>query len=338
VRELSGNGNQLTILFRAYAEADKEHPSYFVQHIAVPEIEDDAKGDAAIQGAMDFGEGRYHVDWMMRDRSERLCSAMWDSDATLAPKDKAIPLFLKPNEIAQSRTEPFVNDTVARASSEDGGTLNLKLLVNFAPQSQTAASLKPNDLDALVTILKTIERDPHISRVSLVAFNINESRIVYRQDAAEQIDFPALGKALHTVSLGTVAVTRLADKHGDTAFLEDLIEKEVGGGTHPDAVIFAGPKAMLNADVPESDLRRIGEIECPVFYLNYNVDPHAMPWKDSISHAIRVFKGTEYTISRPKDLWFSTTEMLNRIARSKRQRSVAQASLSQGQQPASQER
>jgi len=76
---------------------------------------------------------------------------------------------------------------------------------------------------------------------------------------------------------------------------------------------------MLDADVPENNLRRIGDIECPVFYMNYNLNPQAVPWKDSISHAIRAFKGTEYTISRPRDLWFSTSDILDRILRSKQQ-------------------
>ena len=94
----------------------KDQVSYFVKHIAVPEIDDDAKGEASMQGFFDIGQGKYHVDWLIRDRSERLCSASWDSEALLPPKDKPIPLFLKPNEIAQSRTEPFLNDAVVRTS------------------------------------------------------------------------------------------------------------------------------------------------------------------------------------------------------------------------------
>jgi hypothetical protein len=176
-----------------------------------------------------------------------------------------------------------------------------------------------------VSILKTIERDPRVSRISLVAFNMEESRIVYRQDTTGPIDFPALGKALEGVKLGTVNVQQLSQKHSETDFLEDLITREVGNAGHPDAVVFAGPKAMLNADVPESDLRRIGDIECPVFYMNYNLNPQAVPWKDSISRAIRTFKGTEYTISRPRDLWFSTSEMVSRIVRHKRDRALAVA-------------
>jgi hypothetical protein len=62
--------------------------------------------------------------------------------------------------------------------------------------------------------------------------------------------------------------------------------------------------------------------------MNYNLNPQAVPWKDSISHAIRTFKGTEYTISRPRDLWFSTSEMVNRIVRRKHEK--AQATVSAG--------
>jgi hypothetical protein len=173
-----------------------------------------------------------------------------------------------------------------------------------------------------VTILKTIQRDPHVSHISLVAFNINETRVVYRQQTTDEIDFPALGKALETMKPGTITVQNL-DRHHETDFLEDLIQKEMAAAPHPDAVIFAGPKAMLDTDVPQDDLRRIGDIECPVFYLNYNPNPQAVPWKDSISRAIRVFKGTEYTISRPRDLWVSTNEVVNRILRSKHEKSAS---------------
>ncbi len=324
LRELSGDGEMLTVVFRAYPQNDKAHASYFVQNFRVPVIDEDAKGDVLLEGVIDVGAGNYHVDWLIRDRSERACSSSWDVEAALPPKDKPMPLFISANEIEETTQEPFLNDKDTKpAPSEEG--LNLKLLVNFAPQNAQSSSLQRTDTDALVSILKTIQRDPHVRRISLVAFNMEESRVLYRQDAADQIDFPALGKAIRTVKLGTVDVGKLSQKHGETDFLQGLIEREIGAASHPDAVIFAGPKAMLNADVPPGELRRIGDIECPVFYMNYNLNPQAMPWKDSISHAIKPFKGVEYTISRPRDLWFSTSEMFSRIVRSKRGRVVVSA-------------
>ncbi len=320
LNDLSGDSEVLTVVFRAYSQDDKSRASYFVQHFRVPVVAEDAKGDALLDGIIDVGAGKYHVDWLIRDRSERACSASWDVEATLAPKEKPMPLFINPNQIEESSPEPFMNDAAAKSMPAEQG-LNLKLLVNFAPQSPQSSSLQRIDTDALVSILKTIQRDPHVHNISLVAFNIGESRVIYRQEAAEQIDFPALGKAIQTMKLGTVDVGKLAQKHSETDFLQGLIEKEIGSSTRPDAVIFAGPKAMLNADVPQEELRRIGDIECPVFYMNYNLNPQAVPWKDSISHAIKPFKGVEYTISRPRDLWLSTSEMFNRIIRSKRQHS-----------------
>jgi hypothetical protein len=322
LNELEGNGQLLTIVFRVYPVGDKEHSSYFSQHIRVPDVDEDAKGDATLSGAFDIGEGNYHVDWLIRDRNERPCSGSWDTQATLSEKDKGFRLFIDPKTIAEAQFEPFRDDPIRPRADTPEGPVNVKLLVNFAPQSKGAASLPPTDLSAMVGILKTIEHDPRVGKMSLVAFNMQEHRVLYRQDEANSINFQALGNALQTLKLGTVTVQNLGDKNGDTDFLDSLIEKEVGVAGNSDGVIFAGPKAMLDADVPQDDIRRIGEIECPVFYVNYNPNPQAVPWKDSISHAVRVMKGTELTVSRPRDLWYTTSEMLSRIVRSKHLRTV----------------
>jgi len=324
LQELAGDGQLLTVVFRVRPDDNPEHPSYFVQHFTVPTIEEDAKGEATLQGVIDMGEGSYHVDWLMRDRDERLCSSSWDVAAALSAKDKPIPLFISKDQVAEMAPQPFFNDVPTPEQKKDEN-LNVKLLVNFAPQSAGSAALQRSDTDALVSILKTIQRDPRVTRVSLVAFNLTEGRVVYRQESANQIDFPALGKALQTMKLGTVNIAKLNQKHSETDFLQNLISTEVGTPSHPDAVIFAGPKAMLDADVPQDDLRKIGDVDCPVFYMNYILNPQAVPWKDSISHAIKTFKGVEYTISRPRDLWYSTSEMFSRILRSKRDKSLALA-------------
>ncbi|HEY7211379.1 MAG TPA: acetyltransferase [Bryobacteraceae bacterium] len=316
--EVAGEGGTLTVVFRVRPQANRQGASYFVQHFNVPAVADDAKGDALLDGGVDLGEGAYHVDWLMRDRSERICSSSWDMEAELSAKDRDMDLFLPANTVKESPPEPFVNDTDVRRAARGETALTVKLLVNFSPQDALSSSLQRSDTDALVSILKAIQRNDHIGKISLVAFNMSEERVVYRQDTSEQIDFPALGKALQSVKLGTVNVQQLGERESETNFLQGLIESEVATPSHPDAVIFAGPKTMLKTDVPQEDLRRIGDVECPVFYMNYNLNPQAVPWKDSISHAIKAFRGTEYTISRPRDLWFSTSEMMSRILRSKR--------------------
>ncbi len=135
LKELAGSGELLSIVFRAYPQDQPSQPAYFVQHYRVPAIDDDAKGDALLEGIVDVGEGKYHVDWLMRDRAERICSSSWDVEAALSAKDKPMPLFIDPEVITETAAEPFVNDATVRANRAPDGDLNLKLLVNFAPQN-----------------------------------------------------------------------------------------------------------------------------------------------------------------------------------------------------------
>ncbi len=326
MKDLAGSENQLTILFRVTPDNRKDDPSYFVQHIRVPSLEEDAKGEATLVGTIDLGEGNYHVDWLMRDRAERVCSFYWDVEAVLPPKDKQIELAIAPNDVQRTQYEQFDEEPpVERAPVAP--PINVKVLVNFAPQNFDAATLRPLDTLALVSILRRISREPQFGKFSIVAFNMQEQRVLYRQTSADKIDFPALGEAISSIKLGTVDLRRLAQKHGDTEFLTDLIKKEMGTEDHPDALIFAGPKIMLDEAVSQETLKPFApEIDYPVFYMNYSLNPQAVPWKDSISRAVKVFKGTEYTITRPRDLWFSVTEMVSRIVKLKHGRNIAPVS------------
>jgi hypothetical protein len=317
LRELAGSENSLNILFRVTPQNHPDRPVYFNQHIRVPKLEDEAKGDAFLQGGFDLGEGNYHVDWLMRDRSERVCSFSWDSEAALAAKDRSINLAIGPAEIQHTDREQFKEEPpVQRVSNEP--PLNVKVLVNFAPQDSASAALQPVDTSALVSILRSISREPRIGKFSIVAFNMQEERVVYRQEGADRIDFPALGEAINSLNLGTVDLKRLAEKHGDTDFLASLVRHEVrSSNNRPDAVIFAGPKVMLDSNVPPDALKDGGDVNFPVFYMNYNLNPQAVPWKDAISHTVRFFRGYEYTITHPRDLWFAVSEMVSRIVKSR---------------------
>jgi hypothetical protein len=283
----------------------------------VPKIEDDAKGEAFLQGGFDLGEGNYHVDWLMRDRTERVCSSYWDAEAALAVKDRSINLAIAPGAIQRADGEQFKEEPpVQRINTQP--LLNVKVLVNFAPQNASSAALRPVDTSALVSILRSISREPRIGKFSIVAFNMQEERVVYRQEGVDRIDFPALGEALGSLNLGTIDLKRLSEKHGDTDFLANLVRREVGASpSHPDALVFAGPKVMLDANVPQDALKEAGEVNFPVFYMNYNLNPQAVPWKDAISHTVKFFRGYEYTITRPRDLWFAVSDLVSRIVKSR---------------------
>ncbi len=317
MNDLAGSENMLTILFRVTPENHKDDPVYFLQRVKVPLMEDDAKGDAILSGALDLGEGNYHVDWLMRDRAERVCSSYWDSEALLPAKDRQIELAIGPGSVQKAEFEQFSEDPpVERTPGPE--PLKIKILVNFGPQNPDSSLLRPADTTALVTMLRRLAREPQIGKFSLVAFNLQEQRVLYRQSSEDKIDFPALGDAVQKVKLGTVDFKQLGQKHAESEFLTGLIKQEMGATDHPDAVIFAGPKIMLDEGLPEDELKGYAtDVDYPVFYMNYVLNPQAVPWKDSISRAVKVFRGTEYTVSKPRDLFFAVTEMVGRISRFK---------------------
>ena len=321
LRELAGNENTLTMIFRVTPDHDKEHPRYFSQHVSVPKIEEDSKGEAYLQGNFDVGEGSYHVDWLMRDRSERLCTSFWDTTAALTAKDHDVTLSLGSNLVEASERELFKEEPPVVRDAK-AGPLNIKVMVNFAPQRALSPTLRPIDTNALVSILRNISREPRICKFTVVAFNMQEQRVLYRQDESEQINFPALGDSLNSINLGTVSLKMLEQKHGDSAFLSSLIAEEMSN-SHPDAMIFAGPKVMLEEGVPAEALKQVDNINFPVFYMNYNLNPQANPWRDAIGSAVKRLRGTEYTISRPRDLWVAWSDIVTRIVRSKNTKGVS---------------
>jgi hypothetical protein len=330
LKELAGTENLLTIVFRVVPENRKDAPVYFTQKIRVPAIEEDAKGDAYLQGSFDIGEGKYQVEWLMRDRSERVCASFWETDAALPNKDKSLAMSIQPGEVAPSEREEFTDEPPVERNAADG-PLSVKVLVNFAPQNSSAASLQPADTTALVSILRSIQREPKITKFSVVAFNLQEQKVLYRQESSDHIDFPAIGESLKGLQLGRVDVAKLAQKNSEAEFLGELIRNEFKAeGVSPDGMIIAGPKVMLNGNVPQDSLRVVGEPDYPVFYMNYNLYPQMTPWRDSIGNAVRFFKGQEFTISRPRDLWFAVSEMVTKIVKWKAGKRPASAALTRG--------
>jgi hypothetical protein len=327
LRELAGRENLLTIIFRVSPLEDTDHPVYFQQKVRVPEIEEDAKGDASLYGGFDLGEGKYRVDWLMRDRAERVCSNFWEVEATLNGKESQIAMVMPPKSIRPADQESFKDEPpIERASTAEA--INVKVLLNYAPQNPRNTVMRPVDTTALVSILRSILREPKISRFSLVAFSMASQEVLYRQENVDHLDLPALGEALSKVKLGTVDLSKLAVKHSETQFLSELIRTELGGANKAEAIIFAGPKVMLEQNVETETLKEVGTLDFPLFYLNYNLYPAQIPWRDSISHAVKFFKGQEYTISKPRDLWFATSEVVSRIVNTRSAR-LAQNSPSQ---------
>jgi len=61
--------------------------------------------------------------------------------------------------------------------------------------------------------------------------------------------------------------------------------------------------------------------------MNYILNTQATPWRDAIGAAVKQMKGIEYTITRPRDLWFSISELIGRIVKFRNGNKVTAVSI-----------
>jgi len=313
-RELAGNGNGLVAIFRV---TPKDHPDkavYFSQKWMVPPVAEDVKGTVDLHGGFVLGEGKYQVEWLMRDRVERFCSAHWFVSADTRGKDRQIELRLPPGTVAPEPPEPYGMEPPVKRDALH--PLNVLVLLHVASQISGAAGMRTAEAEALLSILRSIAREPHFGRYSITAFNLEHQETVFRREKSPQIDFPALGEAIKQLQLATIHVQQLQPNDSRMRFLGELLAEEIAR-IRPDILFFVGPKTSAEF-APHEGIKSVGEPPCPVFYLNYSADPATNPWRDLIGSVVKLWKGSEYTITKPRDVVLSWNDVMDRISNRER--------------------
>ncbi|MDZ7639003.1 MAG: acetyltransferase [Bryobacterales bacterium] len=317
--EVGDGENTLSVLFRIYPVERPKEKRYFLQRFRVPEFPELAegespKGNAYLEGSVLAGAGKYKMDWLMRDRRERVCASSWTFDVEPYTQGEALPITLTPGVVRSAPAHPFQDfHEVTVPKDETRASLHVKLLVHFAPLNLKSATLQPVDLAALLSIVRSVARDERVGQVSLVVFNVREQRVLYRQTAVDRVDYGAVGKAIDSLQQGTIRYSLLADKNSDTRFLTNLITAEMSTENPVDAMIFVGPKVLLEENPPKDMLSEAGEVQFPLFYVNYNLNPRENPWRDAIGHAVKYYRGAEFTVYRPQDLYQAVRKMFTEI-------------------------
>ncbi len=313
--DMSPAGDRLRAVVRVKPEKDGATALHLQESYRLPLRATIPGKNLVTSGGYSLGAGRYHVDWVLRDSRNRACSEHWvvevkhRDDLRLAMADGIVaPIY---TGRGFRRPVPDSRPAAARIFS-------VKILANFSNTSARRATLNGQDMEAVASILRTIAREPGFARFSLVAFNMQEQRVIYQAQDASQLDFPALGRALGEVRPGVIDYSLLIDKNSATRFVTKLLSTHLAENEHaPDAVLLVGPKLFLDSKVPKEAIDVISESRVPVFYLNYVGSPNAMPWRDSLGDAVKAYGGKEFRITFPKDLGAALAEILRRLEAAK---------------------
>jgi hypothetical protein len=299
MRDLAGEGNVLVTIFRVVPEDSPDKPVYFEQKWRVPPLSENASGAVALDSSFTVGEGNYEVDWLLRDNSERVCSAFWKISARMPIKGGPIVVGLPRGAVAAAGSEASIERDSSKADPAQRPPVTI--LLNLGPDFAGGASISQAQSEALLAILRSILRDPRIGDVSITAFNLEHRQVIFEQENIRQLDFSALKTAMNALTLGTVAANQLAEKNAEAQFLVRLAAERLARRPS-DSLIFVGPKTVEESGLNRELLQQLGAARSPVFYLTYLPLPQANPWPDLIGSTVRRLRGREFSISRPSDL------------------------------------
>jgi hypothetical protein len=314
VKALSDAGGWLQVAMRVTPVAETENSVYLAHRVPISGVPVDGKGEIILTGGFDHGPGRYRVDWLMRDARERVCASHWELEARAGTAKQDVPLTLGPNQIVdvdgnRLSNRPQINRDVAQQ-------LRIKVLLDLSPAKPQDSILRSADAAVLLSILHSVVDRPAVAVSALVAFNLRNQTIMYRQENAGQVNFLALERAMQSPTSGTIDVSLLRDPRSETHFVTGLLTGQLSAQTDPpDAIVIVGAKVSLGRKISLNSLKAKGSATCPIFYLNYNSNPDE-PWPDTIGRALKAYKtAATYDIVLPRDVGGAMKELLARIVK-----------------------
>jgi hypothetical protein len=310
--ELRDAGGRLAVVLRVTPAESHSQPDYFVQTFRVPAVPSETRAEGEVTGGVELGYGHYKVDWMMRDAGDRVCSSHWEVNVNPRHGERNLPLTLAPNLVADRWGNTGGQELPVEPSVKPR---RVKVLLNLSPASPQKTALDPHTAAVLLSILSGLAHTRGIDRLSLMAFNIWEQKIIARKQNAGMFDLAALAKAAEEPTNAIVDYRRLQEPQSEVSFLTTLLKEELTPrDASPDAIIVVGPKLTLPMKIPQEVLKESGAASSPIFYLNYNPDPVDQPWPDAIRSALKAYRGTlTYDVLSPKDLAVAMKDILSRI-------------------------
>jgi hypothetical protein len=309
MRELSGNGKELTVLFRVIPEEHPDNPVYMVQRMRVPPL-NAGQGTSEFQGNFAVGEGKYHVHWLMRDREERFCSTSWNFDARLSSKDSMLRQWVR-QSFAQPLSPMFQGESQT-PGAVGSGSPHVGIIANFAPAVPAGASIDEEEIASLAAILRRIGSDPRVGSYSFTACSLETQQVIFHQEDTKNVDIPALGDALRSVKFGVVDAKLLAQANTPGFFVTHLIRDHLRK-SRPDALILLARSTGWKTGIPREALDSLPELDAPAFYLSYNANLRDPLWRDPVSTIVKRLRGFEFGVNRPKDLFNAWSEVMSRI-------------------------
>jgi len=194
------------------------------------------KLDGHVRGGFVVGEGKYNVEMILGDDLHRVCRSQWRIEAKLDGSTRRLRVALPPLTVvgfsSVTRFAPLP------ASQPNLGQLTI--LMHVGPPSLHSAKLPASDALKLLGSLSALLERLHAQSARLVAFNLEQQKVLFRKDGFTAADLQDVAKLINEAQFGVVDYSTLRNPRGALDLLTQLTEEARGELHSSDALVFLG--------------------------------------------------------------------------------------------------
>jgi hypothetical protein len=298
MNQYSGAGHNWALLTKITPEGGGQQPVYLAAGVRLPPVPK-TKVELEVGGGYLLGEGRYDVKWVMFDDTGRACRGSWRVNARLGRHERQVKLAMPRDAIADFTLR---DRSGTKRDPDDAAPLRLTVLLDAAPLNPLRTRLRASDQVTLLGLLSSLLERVPARAVRLVIFNLDQQKILLRQDAFAPDALNRVAQSLNGLELGRVDYHVLQNPRGHVDLLTGLMNQELHAETPSDVVVILGPATRYLDKVPQAALEEPhGAV--PQFF-NFRFKPYLrgdLDLPDSIAQATAKVKGKTIVIRTPAD-------------------------------------
>jgi hypothetical protein len=251
--------------------------------------------EAEFSGVFASGEGAYRVDFAVVDNQERVFHKNWTVKVIPHGKEMKTPFAIKPNTAASTALPPWHNH-----GENPENDLRVAIFLDAAPIFPLALKLRAWDRAFLLSSLASLVRQVNAGSTQVLAFNLDQQRVIYRDEKFGRGSFRKLAESLQSLELGTVSYKNLQRQTGWLELLLKLLYEQSQALHSLDAVIFLGPANRILEKIPHEYLEACQGLGSRIFYFEYYPYVGA-EFPDTIHQLTNTCHGSVYKIHTAAD-------------------------------------